>query len=59
MMKEYKVDVIVTFKKTYILAARDSEYAEDAACDEACYDSYDAMNPDEVMDIDVYDIERV
>ena len=56
--KDYLVTVSVTFKKKYVVNARDWEYAEDYAIEEAHGDTYNIM-ADEAVSVYVDDLEVV
>ena len=55
--KDFLVTVKVTFTKSYIVNAKDWEYAEDYAIDEAHGDVYSTF--DEDCEVDIYETEEV
>lgn len=55
--RDFEVTVYVTFRKTYVVNARDEEYAFDYAADEAMGDTYDPQDIEQLVEVDMYDIQ--
>ena len=55
--RDYLVTVKVTFTRKYLVNAKDWEYAEDYAVDEAIGDNYSVASED--CEIEPYEVEEV